>query len=173
MAFYSSNSFSNLESSPQVTSEIKDMTNDQISQLDPEQKTIQVFNQLRKDNLEILDAYYARELVFEDPLGKIEGLDSMKKYYAVMYDNVIDIKFEFIKTVGSGKEFFFRWKMILRSSGLRGGEPISVEGGSMIIFNDQNLVVYHRDFFDMGEMIYEHIPILRTVIKSIKGRFAH
>lgn len=136
-------------------------------------KTIAVFNQLNKDNLHILDDYYAKNLVFEDPLGKIEGLDSMKKYYAVMYENVTSIKFDFDQIIKDEKKYFFRWKMTLRSSKLNGGEDIVVEGGSMIFFNEEGLVSYHRDFFDMGAMIYEHIPLLRTVIKSIKNRFAH
>lgn len=137
------------------------------------EKTIYIFNELRKDNLEILDGYYAKNLVFEDPLGKIEGLPAMKKYYGIMYENVTEIKFDFTKTIKQENEHFFRWKMTMKTSKLNGGDPIVVEGGSMIIFNKEGLVEYHRDFFDMGEMIYEQIPILRSVIKSIKGRFAH
>ena len=97
----------------------------------------------------------------------------MKKYYSVMYENVSDIRFDFSKVIKQNNEYFFRWKMTLKSTKLNGGEDIVVEGGSMILFNQEGLVTYHRDFFDMGEMIYEHIPLLRTVIKSIKGRFSH
>lgn len=144
-----------------------------MKQMTPAEKTIHVFNALRKDNLEILNDYYAKDLVFEDPLGKIEGLTAMKNYYAVMYENVTEIRFDFSKTIAQGNEYFFRWKMVLKSSKLNGGDEIAVEGGSMILFNDAGLVTYHRDFFDMGAMIYEHIPVLRTVIKAIKKRFEH
>lgn len=145
----------------------------EIRLMNPEEKTVHVWNELRKDKLAILDNYYAKDLVFEDPLGRIEGLDAMKKYYSVMYENVSDIRFDFSKVIKQNNEYFFRWKMTLRSTKLNGGEDIVVEGGSMILFNQEGLVTYHRDFFDMGEMIYEHIPLLRTVIKSIKGRFSH
>lgn len=144
-----------------------------VTSMTPEEKTVHIWNELRKDNLEILNDYYAKDLVFEDPLGRLEGLDAMKKHYAQLYENVTQIRFEFSKVIKEGNEYFFRWKMILRSSKLNSGEDIVVEGGSMILFNEQGLVTYHRDFFDMGEMIYEHIPLLKTVIKSIKGRFAH
>jgi len=30
-------------------------------------------------------------------------------------------------------------------------------------------VISHRDYFDLGEMLYEHIPLLGGVIKSIVG----
>jgi hypothetical protein len=137
------------------------------------EKTDKVFNQLRKDNLEILKDFYAKDLVFEDPLGRIEGLQAMKTYYALMYENVTEIKFDFFKSIQEGNEFFFRWTMTLNSTKLNGGNDISVEGGSMIFFNDEGLVTYHRDFFDMGEMIYEHIPLLKNLIKAVKKRFEH
>ena len=140
---------------------------------DLKEKTDKVFNQLRKDNLEILNDFYAEDLVFEDPLGRIEGLPAMKAYYALMYENVTEIKFDFFKSIQEGNEFFFRWTMTLNSTKLNGGKDISVEGGSMIFFNDEGLVTYHRDFFDMGEMIYEQIPLLRGLIKAIKKRFEH
>ncbi|HGP4674712.1 TPA: nuclear transport factor 2 family protein, partial [Vibrio cholerae O1] len=31
-------------------------------------------------------------------------------------------------------------------------------------------VTYHRDYFDMGEMLYEQLPVLGQVIRAIKRR---
>ena len=33
-----------------------------------------------------------------------------------------------------------------------------------------DLIVYQRDFFDMGAMVYEHVPLLRGLIKVIKAK---
>jgi hypothetical protein len=62
------------------------------------------------------------------------------------------------------------WKMYLKASGLKGGEEIILNGGSLIKFNDKGLVSYHRDYFDMGEFIYEHIPGLSWIISIVKNR---
>ncbi len=33
-------------------------------------------------------------------------------------------------------------------------------------------IIYHKDYYDLGEMVYEHVPILGFVIKKIKGKLA-
>ena len=35
------------------------------------------------------------------------------------------------------------------------------------VYKRQN---YHRDYFDMGEFIYERVPVLGSVIRAIKRR---
>jgi hypothetical protein len=60
--------------------------------------------------------------------------------------------------------------MSLTADGLNGGKPILLQGNSYIKFSDDNLVVYHRDYFDMGEFIYEHVPVIGWIIKKVKAK---
>jgi hypothetical protein len=30
--------------------------------------------------------------------------------------------------------------------------------------------MFHRDYFDLGEFVYERIPVLNSVVKFIKNR---
>ncbi|MBM3418431.1 MAG: transcriptional regulator [Bacteroidetes bacterium] len=32
--------------------------------------------------------------------------------------------------------------------------------------------MYHRDYFDLGEMVYEQIPVFGKIIKTMKSRMA-
>jgi hypothetical protein len=34
-------------------------------------------------------------------------------------------------------------------------------------------VVYHRDYLDLGAMLYEQLPLLGRVIRSLKNRAAN
>src|SRR5690606_23520198 len=121
----------------------------------------QVFNELRATNTEILDSFYTPDVVFEDPLGQINGLGSMKEYYQAMYKNVQDIRFEFKDDAINGDRHLSTWVMYVRAKGLNGGEEIAVHGVSELEFQAQSsLVIFHRDYFDMGEFLYQHIPIL-------------
>lgn len=129
----------------------------------------QVFNDLRATNTEILDGFYTNDVVFEDPLGQINGLASMKEYYQAMYKNVQDIRFEFKEDAIVGDRHLSTWVMYLRAKGLNGGEEVAVHGVSELEFQAQsNHVIYHRDYFDMGEFLYQHIPILGSVIKLVR-----
>lgn len=142
--------------------------------MERKQRIENVFNELRKDNLQILDAFYHPDLHFLDPIGEMKGLQKMKDYYAQMYENVKEIKFDFEHHVQDGPNHMATWTMTYSVDALNGGEPISMKGVSDIRFDEEtNLVIYHRDYFDMGAMVYEHIPFFGAMVRYLKGRFEH
>ena len=135
-----------------------------------QQKIESVFKGLTASNLFILDDFYAADAKFIDPLGAHSGLESIKNYYKGLYEGAQEVHFETIEFVSSGNTHVYFWKMRLIAPGLNKGDPIELEGNSLIKFNSEDLVVYHRDFFDMGEFIYQHIPVLGWTIKKINSR---
>jgi limonene-1,2-epoxide hydrolase len=134
----------------------------------------EAFNNLRADNLHILDSFYHPKLKFIDPLGEISGLKDMKTYYAKMYQNVTDIRFDFSSLSEEGEDIFATWNMVLKAKSLNGGKEVRVPGVSHLKFDtESNLVIYHRDYFDMGAFIYEYVPVLGSIIRMIKRKLGH
>jgi hypothetical protein len=41
---------------------------------------------------------------------------------------------------------------------------------SYLQFDKAGKVRYHRDYFDLGAMLYEHLPLLGSLVKTIKRR---
>jgi hypothetical protein len=140
------------------------LSNEQVSRAD------KTFNELRADNLGILDSFYSKDVSFLDPIGKHKGLDAVKAYYKNIYKNVKSIRFDFKETISEGNKHVLIWDMHLVAEGLNGGKETITHGNSVIKFNEENLVSYHRDYFDMGEFIYQHIPIISFLIKKINNR---
>lgn len=138
------------------------MENDQVRRIE------KVFNDLRATNLEILDDFYAKDVSFLDPLGEHKGLDSVKKYYGNLYKNVESIRFEFSDSITEGSKHLVVWKMFLKAKSLNSGKEMTLDGNSVIEFGPENKVVYHRDYFDMGEFIYEQIPVLGYIVRKVK-----
>jgi hypothetical protein len=64
-----------------------------------------------------------------------------------------------------------RWTMSYRHPRLKQGEPILVHGCSHLLWTD-NKVFQHRDFFDAGALLYEHLPVMGRMIRWLKGRLA-
>ena len=128
------------------------------------------FTNLSASNLDILDGFYDKNTHFEDPLGAHKGLDSVKAYYGNLYKNVTYINFNYTNTISDGNRHLLVWTMELKADGLKSGGLVTLDGNSVIIFNERNLVSYHRDYFDMGEFIYEHIPVLGWVIQKVKSK---
>ncbi len=133
-------------------------------------KTQYIFEKLTKNTLHLIPEFYDTNIEFHDPVGMIKGTDKITAYYKNMYQNVKSIKFEFSQFIESEDMVVGVWKMTLVTDKLKGGEPIVVDGNSVIKFKNGK-AIYHRDYFDMGVFVYENIPGLGFVIKKIKDRF--
>ena len=129
------------------------------------------FAALDAGNLARLGELYSDDVLFRDPLHEVRGLPALQRYFAEMYANVGRLHFDFhgFDQVCDG-EGYLRWTMHFRHPRLRGGAPISVDGCSHLLWWDK--VYQHRDYFDAGAMLYEHLPLMGGVIAWLKRRLA-
>ncbi|CRM36582.1 SnoaL-like domain protein [Pseudomonas sp. 37 R 15] len=127
------------------------------------------FATLDKHNLHLLDSLYSDDIVFADPLHEVHGLPELHRYFAQLYSNVNQLSFDFHgfdQTVEG--EGYLRWTMNFRHPRLAGGELIRVLGCSHLMWRAK--VYRHRDYFDAGALLYEHLPVLGGVISWLKRR---
>ena len=128
-----------------------------------------LFNELHAGNLERLADVYAADVVFEDPLHRVEGLEAMTRYFARMYEGVASISFDFHDVLESGDQAMLAWSMRMTHRRLRPGEELVLPGASHVRHaNDR--VVSHRDYFDAGAMIYERLPVLGGLVRAVRAR---
>lgn len=132
---------------------------------------VAMYQKLHKDNLDLLADIYAPEVVFVDPLHQLSGLAQLTQYFEQLYQNINSIKFEIADVQqGQGRASIF-WSMYFTHPKLAQGKTIKVEGVSHLKFNHK--IYYHRDYFDVGQMLYEHIPCIGNVISFIKHKAAN
>lgn len=137
----------------------------------PKISSKEFFSKLNAQSMNLVDDFYDVKVTFRDPLHEIQGSEAVKKYYSNLYKNVEYIRFDFEKQLISGNEEVLFWVMHLRAKGLNSGNDIAVSGNSHIIYSTESRkCIYHRDYFDMGEFIYEQVPVLKNIIFYIKNR---
>ncbi len=129
-----------------------------------------VYNRLTIDNLDLLDRIYSADIEFCDPAHEIRGLEALRRYFAELYRNVDSIGFSFNRRHRVDSEAYLSWRMSFRHPKLARGRTIEVDGLSYLQFDDTGKVSYHRDYFDLGAMLYEHLPLLGRLVKTIKRR---
>ena len=129
----------------------------------------EVYQQLNKSNLHLLSDVYHDEVVFEDAAHRLEGWQELENYFESLYTNVTRCDFNILEHQQTGNSGFLTWQMALEHPKLSKGSMIHVNGVSHLKFS-QGRVIYHRDYFDLGEMLYENLPLLGSVIKTIKQR---
>lgn len=132
------------------------------------QRFLEVYQDLRHDTLHLLDEVYAAEVVFEDPLHRVEGLAELRGYFERMYEGVKAIRFDFGSVLQSGDEAMLTWTMHLRHRRLRPGEALALPGATHLRWAEK--VHYHRDYFDAGALLYERLPLLGGVVRAIRRR---
>jgi hypothetical protein len=128
-----------------------------------------IYQSLSVDNLSGLTKLYHQDVTFQDPIHQISGFQQLKEYFENLYQNVNSCTFVINQVLHEGNQAAIYWTMIYTHHRLNAGEPIKVEGSSLIM-GDNDKVVYHRDYIDLGQMLYEHIPVLGRVIRWLKVR---
>lgn len=134
------------------------------------ERFIEVYHQLDQNNLERLTEIYAPEIRFIDPAHEISGRDNLSHYFSALYANISTIDFSFERQLQEADQAVLVWVMTFRHPRLAGGKPISVPGCSWLSFNSQGQALEHRDYFDLGAMLYEQLPLLGRMVRSIKRR---
>jgi hypothetical protein len=131
---------------------------------------LEVFNVLSSDNLHRLEEIYTSDIQFVDPAHEISGIDNLRDYFAKLYANVTSVNFDFHEVVSDGQSGYVQWDMHFVHPRLQGGQPITVPGASFLRFSDAGKVSYHRDYFDLGSMLYQHLPLIGSVVRAINRR---
>ncbi|MGL5046698.1 MAG: nuclear transport factor 2 family protein [Shewanella sp.] len=131
---------------------------------------IQLYQDLNKDNLHLLAQVYDDSISFTDPMHQIMGLEALTQYFAKLYKNVQHIHFEIKEVQQDANQAALFWQMDYRHPKLNKGALIRVDGMSQLKFNDK--IYFHRDYFDLGQMLYEHIPCMGGLIRLLKDRAA-
>ena len=121
------------------------------------------------ENIADVESLYTTDIYFEDPSHAIQGKPSLMRYFANQFKNLDKCSFKFHSTIANETDIFMTWTMFVNHSKLQGGETIRVEGTSYLRTRNGK-IYYHRDYFDMGAMLYEHLPLIGRIIQRIKQR---
>jgi hypothetical protein len=132
---------------------------------------VDIYQKLSTDNLDLLEDIYHKDVTFVDPIHQIQGFDNVYQYFKTLYQNLSACKFTITDVIAQEGQASIYWKMTYYHHKFNQGKPVTVLGNTHIKGQD-NKVIYHRDFLDLGEMIYEQLPVLGKVIKWIKIKAA-
>jgi ketosteroid isomerase-like protein len=131
---------------------------------------LNAYRQLNRNTLYLLDDMYDTDVLFIDPAHQIKGREELRKYFSNLYENISTIDFHFHSPIRNDNEGYVHWEMVYSHPKIGKGREIKVHGASFLHFTTEGKVRYHRDFFDLGTMLYQHLPILGPIVKSINRR---
>ena len=127
------------------------------------------FRVLHDADLSRLRDIYADNVVFKDPVHEIRGLVELEDYFSSMCADLSDCRFEYLDELVAKDSAYVKWVMHFKHPRL-GNRLISVRGVSHLKGRDR--IEYHEDFYDMGAMLYEQLPLLGNVTRWLRLRLA-
>ena len=127
------------------------------------------FKLLHKADLSQLGELYADQVLFKDPVHEIRGLVELEDYFTSMCADLSDCRFEYLDEVLGERSAYIKWMMHFKHPRL-GNRLISVRGVSHLKLGEK--IEYHEDFYDMGAMLYDQLPLLGNVTRGLKMRLA-
>ena len=127
------------------------------------------FKDLKKADWSQLGNFYADNILFRDPVHELRGLVTLEDYFNTLCADLIVCRFEFLDQVVDDHSAYLKWIMHFRHPRL-GNEIIDVRGVSHLRWTDK--IEFHEDFYDMGAMLYERLPVLGNVTRWLKLRLA-
>lgn len=132
-----------------------------------------LYREFNDSLVERLGELYTQDVVFEDPAHRIEGLSNVRDYFAGFIPSLNYCGFEVHRFVNADDHCVALWTMHFEHPKLAGGKRLSVTGCSHLVTqldNGVEKIISHRDYFDMGAMLYEHVPLLGAGVRWLKER---
>ena len=124
------------------------------------------FTDMDLSNNTALDEIYSDNVVFIDPIHKIQGLENLVQYFEKLNSNLIAGSFFFTDESITDNKAYLSWEMNLKLK--RPKKNIIASGISVLTIDTK--IIHHRDYFDAGELFYEHVPILGSIIRLLKNK---
>lgn len=131
------------------------------------------YQHLGKADLSDLHHIYTDDVCFIDPIATHHGIVTVKRYFERLMISTKQCAFKIHNIIQCSEntlhvDFVVNWTMDVE---LNNGRKVSLDGLTELKVNNKG-IYYHRDYYDLGQMVYEHIPVFGAVIRYIKKRLS-
>lgn len=116
-----------------------------------------------------LAAIYDTDATLIDPFGEHKGLYAIQRYFTHLLANVGHCRFSIDAPLYDDHRFAVTWTMHWSHPRVAGGKTLALPGCSVGEFR-ADMIIRQRDYYDAGEMIYEHLPLLGWAVRRVKRR---
>ena len=126
------------------------------------------FEQLKPADLARLNELYAPDAYFKDPFNEVRGVPAIEGIFTHMFEALETPHFIVTGRVEQGQACFLTWDFRFRFLRFDRSRWQTVRGASHVRFNEAGQVVFHRDYWDAAEELYEKMPGVGSLMRWLK-----
>lgn len=120
----------------------------------------EIFSQWDKEvpSVEELRRYFTDDVVFEDPIQRIEGLVPYYEMNLRLLEKNHDLQISMEESAQNGPHIMFTFSLSMAPSKRRPDMRIYNTGMTYVRLNDEGKIEYHRDYWDFATMFLSAFP---------------
>ena len=124
------------------------------------------FETLTPETLAELSEYYRDDIYFKDPFNEFKGIGKLNLIFTHMFEKLKEPHFVFIDIVEGEDSAYLTWDFHFKIN----NKVYKIHGSSLIKWNNDGKVFYHRDYWDVGEEVLMKIPILKSFYQILYNK---
>ncbi|MGI9436037.1 MAG: nuclear transport factor 2 family protein [Geminicoccaceae bacterium] len=126
------------------------------------------FETLTPDSIENVRSLVSDDVRFKDPFNDVRGADKLVRILGKMFEDADDVSFTMREQAGVDRVYFLRWYFNCRPKSRFLDDAWQVDGISVITLTGEGLIKDHTDYWDAGEQLYEHLPLVGGLLRLVR-----
>ena len=126
------------------------------------------YEQMKKEDLVRLPNFFSSQAHFKDPFNDVYGIEKIRMIFQHMFETLKSPKFIIEEAVLDSDVAYIKWSF----TGELKTKPLKLIGVSRVVFNEQDLVSEHIDYWDASEQFYMELPIVGSLLRFIRKQIA-
>jgi len=125
------------------------------------------YEQISVESVDQLIQLYSPDARFKDPFNLVFGRDAIRDIFLKMFEQVDSPQFVIREVLQQESSACLLWEFKFKFKRWDTSEK-SLTGVSWLQFDHTNLVSSHTDYWDPTEGIYEHLPLIGSLMRGLK-----
>jgi ketosteroid isomerase-like protein len=116
-------------------------------------------------------AFFTERSRFRDPFNDVRGRAQIRRMFEKTHEDLDDIRIEVTDRAAGGDAHYIRWTFRAMPKGfLKRQGPFVIDGMTELHFDEAGHVTAHLDYWDPTPDVWQRIPVLGTIVKTIRAR---
>ncbi|MBL0143456.1 MAG: nuclear transport factor 2 family protein [Betaproteobacteria bacterium] len=114
-----------------------------------------------------LETVYAPLAYFRDPFNEVRGIDEIKRIFGHMVETLHEPRFTITETILEGDRAVLIWDFDFRVKAWKPEVVQRIHGLSVVRFDAEGRVAYHRDYWDAAGELYAKLPLVGSLMRYL------
>jgi steroid Delta-isomerase len=133
-------------------------------------RLVNYFQSLSPATVADMSRVYTEDAYFRDPFNEVTGIEPIKHIFGEMFVRLHEPRFVITEKIAQENSAILIWDFDFRIKSLKPNLARRIHGLSHVRFAADGRVNYHRDYWDAAGELYEHFPIVGSVMRWLKKR---